>query len=91
MGFYNSTTANASIPAFSSLDTYIEHNSLLGSNDLGYFFDMNKLLYWNNTEEALSDQHLRDKDLAKNQTLEYLIEELAFNITISLMSDPLLA
>lgn len=92
MGFYNDTQTNGTeTPAFGSIDSQIQHNSLLGSNDLDYFFAINKLLYWNNTNETLSDQRLRDKALAKNQTLNYLIEDLCFNITISLISDPLLA
>ena len=38
----------------------------------------------------LSDQRLRDKALARNRTLDVLIEELSFNTSISLMSDKLL-
>jgi hypothetical protein len=75
---------------YGSIDTNIEHNSLLGSNDLDYFFDLNSMAE-NQSEWPHSDQRVNDKDLAQNQTLPYLIQQLSFNITMSLMNDPLLA
>ena len=69
----------------------VQHNSLLGSSDLNVFFDYN--------EEAgacqrpyanLSAQRRQDIDVAKGRTMGELIEELAFNFTVSLMHNDLL-
>jgi len=90
--YTNSTQNGTSTPGYGSIDTNIEHNILLGSNDLDYFFDLNSEVYNNtNTNQPLSDQRLLDKALAQNQSLPYLIEQLSFNVTVSLMNDPLLA
>lgn len=77
-------------PPYGSIATNMEHNSLLGSNDLDYFFDINSMAE-NESDWPLSDQRVDDKDLAQNQTLPYLIQHLSFNTTVSLMNDPLLA
>ncbi|KAK0103699.1 hypothetical protein ONS95_005707 [Cadophora gregata] len=91
MGFWIDNTTNRK---FSSISTPIEHNSLLGSVDLDPFFDYNDALYRQNSTTAnktMSDQRREDKDLAKNKTLNALIEELSFNVTISFMSSNLLS
>ncbi len=79
------------IPEYSTIDTPLEHSSVLGSKDLDYFFDLNEEVNSNPPNFTLSDQRLLDKALAQNQSLPFLIEHLAFNITMSLMNDPLLA
>jgi hypothetical protein len=89
MGVVSTTNGSGSYP-YGSIDTNMEHNSLLGSNDLDYFFDLNSAAD-NSSEWPLSDQRINDKGLAQNQTLPYLIQQLSFNMTVSLMSDPLLA
>lgn len=96
MALYNDTATNTTDyvdepPDFSSIQTRVLENSLTGSDDLDYFFAVNKELFTNNPPEPLDDQRLQDKAVAKNQTLDLLIEELSFNITISLLHDPLLA
>jgi hypothetical protein len=92
MGWY---VDNSTKRKFSEIATPIEHNSLLGSLDLDPFFDYNDGLYLQNgtaeLEKPLSDQRLEDIALARNRTLAVLIEELSFNITISLMSSNLLS
>jgi hypothetical protein len=91
MGFFNDTMPDGvRSPAFSQVDTAIVRNSLLGSNDLDFYFDTNKQLYLNNTDQPLSPQRRLDKALANNQTLPYLMESLAFNITISFLTNPFL-
>ncbi|KUI55607.1 hypothetical protein VP1G_02892 [Cytospora mali] len=79
---------------FGKIDSPIQHNSLLGSSDLDVFFDFSteKGLYLNNpdTEPHLSDQRTQDKALARNRTLDVLIEELSINITVSLLHNELL-
>ncbi|KAH8670218.1 hypothetical protein BGZ60DRAFT_527700 [Tricladium varicosporioides] len=86
---------NSTNRKFSEIATPIEHNSLLGSVDLDPFFDFNNALYLSNStglfNKPLSDQRLEDKGLARNRTLAVLIEELAFNSTVSLMSSHLLS
>jgi hypothetical protein len=38
----------------------------------------------------LSDQRLKDKAMARNRTLDVLIEELSSNLTVSMMHNRLL-
>ena len=85
-----SNTKNATpIPTYGSISTNIEHTSLLGSNDLDYFFDLNsEVLNVSNT--VLSPPRRADKALAQNQTLPALIEQLSFNMTVGLLNEPLL-
>lgn len=91
MAFLNDTIPNGiRSPAFSQIDTPILRSSLLGSRDLDFYFDTNKRLYLNNTNQLLSPQRLLDKALAKNETLPHLMESLAFNISISLLTNSLL-
>jgi hypothetical protein len=91
MAFFEDTQPNGvRAPAFSQIDTAIGRNSLIGSNDLDFYFDTNKRLYLHNIDKQLSPQRLLDKSLAKNQTLPYLIEDLSFNITISFLTNPFL-
>jgi hypothetical protein len=89
MGTYNSTPPSNDTPptTFSEITTQIEHTSLLGSQDLSVFFDRNRAIWTNN----ISDQRREDIDLARNRTLDVLIEEVAFNITMSLMSSDLIS
>lgn len=89
IGLISSTKDDNSIPTYSSISTGIEHNSLLGSNDLDYFFDLNHRLQ-NISYGRLSPQRFLDKALAQNKTLPALIESLSFNTTVSLLSDPIL-
>ena len=77
-------------PEYGSIDTNIEHNSLLGSNDLDYYFYINSEAF-GSISTTLSDQRLLDKALAQNQTLPFLAQQVSFNMTMSLMNDPLLA
>jgi hypothetical protein len=44
-----------------------------------------------NLSYDLSPQRLQDKGLAKNETLDFLIQDLFSNMTVSLMGDPVLA
>jgi hypothetical protein len=87
--------ANQSDPTqasqFGVIDSQIQRTSLLGSVDLDAFFDFDeeKGLY-KTVNMSLSDQRIQDKILARNRTLDILIEELSFNTTISLMHNPLL-
>lgn len=71
---------------FTEITTNIQYTSLLGSQDLSPFFDSN-----HPEQRTASDQRLEDIALARNRTLDVLIEELTFNITISLMSSDLIS
>jgi hypothetical protein len=79
-------------PEFGVIDTPLQRTSLLGSVDLDVFFDLNKNKGWKKDENTtqLSDQRLQDKALAKNRTLAVLIEELSFNMTVSLLHNEIL-
>jgi hypothetical protein len=80
---------------FGVIDSPIQRTSLLGSLDFdAYFeFDEEKALYKDqnmSTAFKLSDQRLKDKAMARNRTLDVLIEELSFNLTVSMMHNRLL-
>jgi hypothetical protein len=79
-------------PQFGVIDTRISQTSLLGSSDLDAFFDLDKNNSWYERKSTLqlSDQRRQDKDLARNRTLDVLIEELSFNLTVSLLHNELL-
>lgn len=85
--FVNQSTG---VPQYGSIATNIVHNSLLGSNDFDYFFYLNSLVNPRN-QTVDSPQRLADKALAHNATLPNLIQEGIFNITASLMQDPILS
>lgn len=97
MGYYNDTAWNASIPAvYNEIQTDIAATSILGSSDLDCFFTTDvdvpaSVPGSKNYTGMFSPQRQQDIDLARNQTLDELIPELAFNTTVSLMSDILLA
>jgi hypothetical protein len=96
MGFYNDTSTNKTTPAeYNEIRTQIGATSILGSADLDcFFFADNKIPSIpgsTNYTGRFSPQRQQDITLARNGTLDELIPELAFNTTISLMSDVLLA
>ncbi|KAF2471142.1 uncharacterized protein BDR25DRAFT_223485 [Lindgomyces ingoldianus] len=89
-----STTSPANLSTasqFGLIDSPISRTSLLGSVDLDAFFefDEERGLYATKNE-TLGDQRLQDKAFARNRTLDVLIEELSFNMTVSLMHNDLL-
>lgn len=97
MAWFNETTNLTSsfyaAPQFGVIDSPIQRTSLLGSRDLDAFFEMDeeKKLYDGPSDVfKLSDQRLRDKAVARNETLATLIEELSFNVTVGLMHNRLL-
>ena len=68
------------------IDTRLSHTALLGSDDLDYFFWLNQRnIYPIDTNYLLGKQRLQDKALARNRTLDILLEELSFNVTVSLL------
>ncbi|EEY16083.1 conserved hypothetical protein [Verticillium alfalfae VaMs.102] len=89
--------AGASAPApgaaqFGVIDTQLEHNVLLGCDDLDVFFDFSQRLYSFDTSrlKGLKEQRRRDKAVAGGLPLGRLIQQLAFNVTISLLHNELL-
>lgn len=98
MGFYqDANTTNdpsSAITAFrvySHIDSNIEQTSLLDSSDLNSYFIQNHALSNDMDGSIFSNQRLRDMALARNRTLDILIQEFSSNITLSLISEPLLA
>ena len=79
-------------PEFGVIDTPLQHTSLLGSSDLDVYFDLNKNKSWNKDGNStqLSDQRMQDKAMARNRTLPVLIEELSYNMTVSLLHNEIL-
>jgi hypothetical protein len=96
--WYNTTSNSTDEQAaaqFGVIDSPIQRTSLLGSLDLDAFFELDeeKELYKGQDmrkASELSDQRLKDKVMARNRTLDVLIEELSFNTTVSLMHNRLL-
>lgn len=96
--WFNQTTGQSTpqvAAQFGVVDSPVQRTSLLGSRDFDAFFDLDeeKKLYEDQDIDKiydLSDQRLRDKTLARNRTLDVLIEELSFNITVSLLHNRLL-
>lgn len=90
----SSTTSDPSFaPQYGILASEIQRTSLLGSLDLDAFFDLdeeNSLYKSPENNGTLSDQRLMDKTMARNRTLDVLIEELSFNISVGLMWNALL-
>jgi hypothetical protein len=96
----NAITSNTTVFArgtnrFGVIEFPIRRTSLHGSLDFDAFFgfDEEKGSYGDKNVSRvlyLSDRQLRDKVLARNRTLDVLIEELSFNTTISLMHNALL-
>lgn len=75
---------------YSELDSKIVSTLLLGSAEFNSFFAKNNALAGNiNRDQPFSKARLRDMALARNRTLQVLIEELASNITLGLMSNNL--
>ncbi|KAL9036563.1 MAG: hypothetical protein Q9214_006077 [Letrouitia sp. 1 TL-2023] len=85
----NGTVANRT---YSELNSKIASTLLLGSAEFNSFFSMNYALTGNtNRDQPFSKARLEDMALARNRTLQVLIEELASNITLGLMSNTLLS
>ncbi|KAH6622199.1 hypothetical protein C7974DRAFT_377797 [Boeremia exigua] len=89
-----STSPTRGASQFGIIESPISRTSLLGSLDLDSFFefDEEKGLYQDQNMSQVynfSDQRLKDKALARNRTLDTLIEELSFNTTVSLMHNKL--
>lgn len=75
---------------YSKLDSKIVSTLLLGSAEFNSFFAKNYALAGNtNRDQPFSKARLEDMALARNRTLQVLIEELASNITLGLMSNTL--
>jgi len=99
--WYVNTAFNNSAPSstpsraaqFGVLQSPIQRTSLLGSSDLDAYFDLDEERSLYKKPEgngSLSDQRPMDKALARNRTLDVLIEELSFNISVGLMWNSLL-
>ncbi len=71
---------------FSQITTDVKQTNLIGSPDLSPLIDSD-----HPTNMTHSDQRKEDMDLARNLTLDVLMEEMAFNITTSFMSSGLLS
>ena len=91
MGFYRRTGAdNVTTRLFSEIHTNIDQTTLLGSSDFNSYFIKNHA-FSGGTDGLFSPQRLQDMACAHNRTLDVLIPELSSNITVSLITDPLLA
>ena len=91
MGFYRRTSANnITTRIFSEISSNIDQTCLLGSSDFNSYFIKNHAAS-GGTNGLFSPQRLQDMACAGNRTLDVLIPELSSNITLSLITDPLLS
>ena len=91
MGFYQRTDANnVTTRIFSEIDSNIDQTTLLGSSDFNSYFNKNHAAS-SGRNGSITPQRLQDMASARNLPLDVLIPELSSNITLSLITDPLLA
>ena len=85
----NDSTADVNANGtYSEIATNLDSTGILGSSDLNLFFQKNHALGAQlHPTERFSRQRIEDQQLARNRTLDVLIEELSFNITISLLGN----
>jgi len=90
--FENSNqTRSVRAPEYGIIQSPIQHSSLLGSSDLDPYFDLNERGLNKSTAIAPpKGQRLRDKQLARNRTLDILITELSVNFTVTMLTNELL-
>jgi hypothetical protein len=75
----------------SQIQTLIQTTALLGSSDLDVYFDQRHVRLDGASDCTPSDQRAEDIGLARNDSLDILIPELSFNITMSYFSSNLLS
>lgn len=91
MAMYAEDVTDKSKHWFNMINSNIQNTALLGSSDLNCFF-ASGWMYYNQTFRTPTGQRLKDIDFARGgMRLEQLIPELSANLTISLMTDELLA
>jgi hypothetical protein len=89
---YNDTSSSPDSQAeYVDINTNIQNTALLGSIDLNCSFALDAIFYTNPWLDPPSPQRERDIQFAGGRTLADLIPELAFNLTVSLINDDLLA
>ena len=83
----SSSSTPSGTPQFGVLEPQIRQTSLVNSLDLDAYFNIGeeRELYKNPGNGPMSPQRLINKAMARNRTLNVLIEELSFNISIGLM------
>jgi hypothetical protein len=92
MEIYSAKLSNGSAGTnYSQIQTQIQDTVLLGSSDLDVYFDQRHIEPNGTTDCSLTDQRLQDIGLARNDTLDALIPELSFNITMSYFTSDLLS
>lgn len=90
MGFFQNVNTTA-LP-YSRISTKIATTTLIGSSDFDNYFLANHALGAQPPpNEQFSAQRLQDMAFARHRTLDALIEELSSNITLSLISNPLMS
>lgn len=97
MGFYQDVSTNDTNDqiianrTYSEIASSIDQTSLLGTSNFDSYFIRNHYLTKQNSTQPFSPQRLQDMALARNRTLDVLIPELSSNLTLSLISSPLLS
>jgi hypothetical protein len=92
IGLYNDSSSSPNSQAeYLGINTSIENTALLGSVDLNCSFALDAIFYSDPWLDPPSSQRENDIQFAGGRNLTDLIHELAFNLTVSLMSDDLLA
>lgn len=90
MGFFQDVNTTA-LP-YSRISTKIATTTLIGSSDFDNYFLANHAIGAHlPPNEQFSAQRLQDMAFARHRTLDALISELSSNITLSLISNPLMS
>ncbi|KAL8838551.1 MAG: hypothetical protein Q9170_002093 [Blastenia crenularia] len=90
MGFFRDVNTDA-LP-YSRINTKIATTTLIGSSDFDNYFLANHALGAQPApNEQFSAQRLQDMAFAGHRTIDALISELSSNITLSLISNPLMS
>jgi hypothetical protein len=92
IGLFNDTSAAQNTQAeYLAIKSNIENTALLGSPDLNCSFALDAIFYNDSFLQPATPQRARDIQFARGRNLSDMIQEIAFNFTVSLMSDDLLA
>lgn len=91
IGLYNASSNPEAQAEYLDIQTNIQNTALLGSVDLNCSFALDAIFKPDSWLHPPSPQRVQDIQFAGGRTLADLIPELAFNLTVSLMNDDILA
>jgi hypothetical protein len=92
IGLFTDNTTGSQTPAqYVEISSNIQNTALLGSSDLNCAFALDSIFKNESSLAPPTPQRAQDIQLAGGKKFDELIPELAFNLTVSLLNDDLLA